>query len=118
MEASMRRLNRALRHVIFAAGVLGGGFLIAGGSTPVTGQAPRAAATVFEGMRIIVGDGSPPVENAAAIVEGTRFVQVGRTGQLQVPAGAVRVDLRGKTVIPALIDTHTHLAGTRDALID
>ena len=42
-----------------------------------------------------------------------RFTQVGRAGQLNVPAGAVRVDLTGKTVIPAIIDTHTHMAGTR-----
>ena len=37
---------------------------------------------------------------------------------MQVPAGARRVDLRGKTVMPAIIDTHTHLSTTREMLID
>jgi imidazolonepropionase-like amidohydrolase len=74
--------------------------------------------TVFEGARLIVGDGSAAVDNSTFIVNGTRFTQVGRGGQVQVPAGARRVDLRGKTVMPAIIDTHTHLATTRDMLVD
>ena len=80
-------------------------------------QAPNAV-TVFEGARLIVGDGSAPIENSAFVVNGNRFTQVGRGGQVQVPAGARRVDLRGKTVMPAIIDTHTHLATNREMLID
>jgi imidazolonepropionase-like amidohydrolase len=72
---------------------------------------------VFEGARLIAGDGSAPVENAAFIVDGGRITQVGTKGQIQVPAGAARVDLTGKTVMPAIIDTHTHLAQTREALV-
>ena len=80
-------------------------------------QAPNAV-TVFEGARLIVGDGSAPLENSAFVVNGNRFTQVGRGGQVQVPAGARRVDLRGKTVMPAIIDTHTHLATNREMLVD
>jgi imidazolonepropionase-like amidohydrolase len=87
-------------------------------ATLVAAQAPAGGVTVFEGARLIVGDGSAPIENSAFIVSGNRFTQVGTAGVLQVPAGARRVDLRGKTVMPAIIDTHTHLATTRDMLID
>lgn len=81
------------------------------------GQAPGGAgATAFQGARVIVGDGRV-IENATFIVEGGRFTAVGPTGQVQVPQGAARVDLTGKTVIPALIDTHVHLSRERDALI-
>jgi len=80
-------------------------------------QAPNAV-TVFEGARLIVGDGSAPIENSAFVVNGNRFTQVGRGGQVQVPACARRVDLRGKTVMPAIIDTHTHLATNREMLVD
>jgi imidazolonepropionase-like amidohydrolase len=88
-------------------------------STPGASQAPQpTGATVYEGARLIVGDARPPVENAAFIVQNGRFTQVGTRGQLKVPAGAARVDLTGKTVMPAIIDAHTHMAVTRPELID
>jgi imidazolonepropionase-like amidohydrolase len=79
---------------------------------------PTTSVTVFEGARLITGDGAAPVENAVFVVENDRFVQVGRAGDVQVPAGAVRVSLAGKTVMPAIIDTHTHMPTSREALID
>jgi len=86
---------------------------------PVVVEAQQSmAVTVFEGARLIAGDGSAPVADAVFIVENGRFTAVGRKGQLQVPAGAARVDLTGKTVMPAIIDAHKHLAVTRDALVD
>ena len=72
--------------------------------------------TVFEGARVIVGDGSAPIENAAVVVEGGRITQVGRAANVKAPAGAARVSLTGKTVIPTLVDTHVHLSQERDAL--
>ena len=83
-------------------------------------QAPQSgsATTVYEGARLIVGDGTAPVENSAFVVQGDRFIQVGRREQLKVPAGARRVDLTGKTVIPAFVDSHTHMPSERPALVD
>ncbi len=66
----------------------------------------------FEGARLIVGDGSGPIENAAFLIEGDSFTWVGRVGERDAPAGAVRVNLTGKTVIPALIDGHNHIGLT------
>jgi imidazolonepropionase-like amidohydrolase len=43
---------------------------------------------------------------------------VGRRGDVEVAAGASRVDLTGRTVMPAIIDTHTHLSRERDALVE
>ena len=77
-----------------------------------------AAVIAFEGARVIAGDGSDPIENATFVIEGDRFVAVGRSGEVDVPAGAERVDLEGRTVIPALIDTHTHLSRTRPELVE
>ena len=87
-------------------------------SVTASGQAPVAGVTVFEGARVIVGDGRAPIENASLVVSGARFTQVGRAADVRVPAGATRVSLAGKTVMPAIIDTHTHLSQTRDGLID
>jgi hypothetical protein len=72
------------------------------------GQDQTTRVTVFEGARLITGDGSAPIENSAFIVENDHFTRVGRRGQLQVPAGAVHVDLTGKTVMPTLTDLHGH----------
>ena len=65
--------------------------------------------TVFQGARVIVGDGSAAIENGAIVVEGNRITRVGRAGDIQIPAGAVRVDLTGKTVMPAFVDLHSHI---------
>ena len=88
-------------------------------STSGATQAPQATGvTIFEGARLITGDGAAPIENSAFIVANNRFTQVGRRGQVNAPAGAARVDLTGKTVMPAIVDAHTHMPVTRDALID
>jgi imidazolonepropionase-like amidohydrolase len=86
---------------------------------------------LFEGARLIVGDGSAPIENSAFLVVDNKFRIVGKKGEIQLPAGATRVNLTGKTVMPALVDAHTHLGWeviktgridtdtyTRDNLID
>jgi len=78
---------------------------------PASTQRPAGSAniTLFEGARLIVGDGSAPIENSAFLVEGDRLTRVGRKGAVQAPASAARVDLTGKTVIPALVDAHSHI---------
>jgi len=78
----------------------------------------QGSVTVFEGARVIVGDARPPIENASFVVSGGRFTQVGRAADVKVPAGAMRVNLAGKTVMPTIIDTHNHLSQTREMLID
>jgi imidazolonepropionase-like amidohydrolase len=65
-----------------------------------------------------VGNGSAAIEDSAFVVQNGRFTAVGRRGQVTVPAGATRVDLTGKTVIPAIIDTHKHVPVERAALLD
>jgi imidazolonepropionase-like amidohydrolase len=72
-----------------------------------------AQVTIFEGARLIAGDGSV-IENSAFIVESTRFTQVGRRGELRVPAGAARVNLSGKTVMPTKVDLHGHIGFQHD----
>jgi imidazolonepropionase-like amidohydrolase len=90
--------------------------IIAGFAVPARGQEPATGVTVFEGARIIVGNGRGPIENATLVMDGTRIAQVGRAVDISVPAGARRVSLAGKTVMPTVIDTHTHPSHTREAL--
>ena len=85
--------------------------LVAGYACLTAGQASRA--TAFEGARLIVGDGTL-IENSVFVMEGTRFTRVGRRGEVQIPDGAGRVDLTGKTVIPAKVDLHGHIGFQHD----
>src|SRR3954468_10644266 len=93
-------------------------FVVAASAVTAFAQAPPTGVTVFEGARVIVGDARAPIENASFLVSGARFVQVGRAADVRAPAGATHVSLAGKTVMPAIIDTHTHLSQTREMLID
>jgi imidazolonepropionase-like amidohydrolase len=70
---------------------------------PATG-----GAVVYEGARLIVGDATAPIENGALVVQNGRFTAVGRRGAVPAPAGATRVDLTGKTVMPAIVNAHAH----------
>ena len=90
---------------------------LAAWSVSMLAQAP-AGVTAFEGARVIVGDGRAPIENATIVVTGNRFTAVGRAADVRVPAGARRVNLAGKTVMPGILDTHNHLSQTREMLID
>jgi imidazolonepropionase-like amidohydrolase len=103
----MRRMKSIAAAAAFVA--------VGGFAVPGHAQAPGGA-TAFEGARVIVGDGRT-IENATIVVEGARITQVGPAAEVRVPAGAAHVSLAGKTVMPAIIDTHTHLSQTREALV-
>jgi imidazolonepropionase-like amidohydrolase len=70
--------------------------------------------TVYEGARLITGDGSPPIEDSAFLVENGLFTQVGRRGALKLPAGVAHINLSGKTVMPGKVDLHGHIGFQHD----
>jgi imidazolonepropionase-like amidohydrolase len=70
---------------------------------------PAAAETLlFEGARIIPGDGSPAIEDGALLVQDSAVRRVGRRGETAPPDGAKRIDATGKTIMPAIVSTHVH----------
>ena len=61
--------------------------------------------------------GAPAViENGTIVVENHKIVAVGPAGRVTIPTNARRVDLRGKTIIPGLIDAHAHVGGEGDGI--
>ena len=80
------------------------------------GEAPRRVPAQdvawFEGARLIDGSGGPPGERAAILVQDGVFTWVGRESERDAPPDTPRVDLSGKTVIPALVDAHQHIGLT------
>jgi hypothetical protein len=72
--------------------------------------AMQAAPTiVLDNVRVIDGTGAAPLERARIIIQADRIAQVGSVDTVPVPAGAERLDLTGRTIIPGLIDLHFHI---------
>jgi len=107
---------------LLSPGVAGGLALALLASSACSGPTPEpgndaVTGTVYEGARLIVGDGRV-IENATFVVVDGQFVAVGTAGDVEVAAAAKRVDLTGMTVMPTIVDAHTHLSTTREALLD
>jgi imidazolonepropionase-like amidohydrolase len=77
--------------------------------TPAQQPSPTIA---FTGARVIDGTDRAPIDNATIVVRGGKIVAVGAASAVTVPAGAQRVPLAGKTVIPGLVNTHGHVGNT------
>jgi imidazolonepropionase-like amidohydrolase len=72
-------------------------------------QPPSAGAVAYEGARIITGDGTAPIESGTLVVQNGRIAAVGPTRAVTVPRGAARVNVTGRTLMPALINAHVHI---------
>ena len=62
-------------------------------------------------MAVIDGTGAPARAGQTVVVRGSRIVEVGPSASVRVPAGARRMDGRGKWLIPGLWDMHVHAFG-------
>ncbi|MPZ17760.1 MAG: amidohydrolase family protein [Luteitalea sp.] len=76
------------------------------GSMSLAQEAPQA----FLNARIIPISG-PVIERGVLVVQDAKILAVGPASSVQVPSGAKRHDLDGKTIMPGLVDTHSHIGG-------
>lgn len=63
---------------------------------------------VLTGARVITMGAGGVIERGDVVVSNNRIVAVGSTGTVAIPAKATTLEMRGKTIIPGLIDTHCH----------
>jgi imidazolonepropionase-like amidohydrolase len=75
-----------------------------------TAQQAAAQSTAFVGGRVIDGAGRV-IDNGTVVINGARITAVG-PASTPIPAGATRVDLKGKTILPGLVNAHGHVAAT------
>ena len=79
------------------------------GATAYSQPRTTSPAVLYGGARLIIGDGSAPIEGGAFVVRSGLITAIGQQGAIQAPAGSTRLDLTGKTVMPAMINVHVHI---------
>jgi len=77
-----------------------------------------AETKVLENFTLIDGAGRTPLAKAAMIIVDGRIQWVGPLAKLKAPAGAERLNLTGKFVMPGIINLHGHLGNTRELAQD
>lgn len=90
------------------------------GPTPCLGsdggvfQCPPAAGVIaIRAGRLFDSTNGQIVTGQVVLLAGERIVEVGPEAQVRIPAGAHVIDLSQATVLPGLIDAHTHMFNTR-----
>ncbi len=71
---------------------------------------------VFKNARIITMEGDEVIENGTLVIEENRIKQLGPNSKVSIPKGAKIYDVKGKTIIPGMIDVHGHLGDFRHGL--
>ena len=80
--------------------------------------APRAApAYAIVDVNVVPMDRERVLRHQIVIVRGNRIAALGPVGGVRVPVGAVRIDGRGRYLIPGLFDMHVHVEDTTDLLL-
>jgi len=80
---------------------------------------PSARYTLITAARLLDGSGAAPVESAALLIDGDRVAALGRAAEVRVPEGASvdRRDYGAATILPGLVDAHTHLVAPGDGTL-
>ncbi|WP_294198809.1 amidohydrolase family protein [uncultured Sphingomonas sp.] len=100
-------------------------------ATPATGvslsmdvAAAKPTKTVaLTGARVVTmagpgaGKDGGIIDDATVLIRGDRIVAVGPRAAVQIPAGAVTVDVTGKTIVPGFVDAHAHGPQGEDELV-
>jgi imidazolonepropionase-like amidohydrolase len=84
--------------------------LVAWAVSSLAGQTPPApASVVLKPARVFDGASPTPHEGWVVVVTGNNVVSAGPASAVQVPAGSRVIDLPGTTLMPGLIDAHSHI---------
>jgi imidazolonepropionase-like amidohydrolase len=99
------RSRRLLAFFLFLGGVGSG---TSGNAAPPTAPPPDPS-VLLRPQRVFDGTGEQAHEGWAVLVTGRKIAAVGPAGQIAAPAAAVTIDLPGMTLLPGLIDAHSHV---------
>ena len=99
--------------LILASGLAVGLALTAVACSDPAPEAPLGTVVAYEGATLITGDGGPPLGGGVLVVDQGVITDVGLAAGVTIPEDATRVDLTGKTIMPAIVDLHGHVGYQR-----
>ncbi|HTL82163.1 MAG TPA: amidohydrolase family protein [Bacteroidia bacterium] len=82
----------------------------------LTSDKPKGTVALTNARIITVNAKDEVIENGTVVVTENKIVAVGKTGDVQIPAGAKVIDCAGKTIMPGIVDVHAHLGTFRQGL--
>lgn len=100
--------RRVVSPFVLAVSCFGVG--VAAGQAPVAPAARPLPITAVKAGRLLDPETGSAATNQVIIIEGEKIKAVGPN--LAIPAGATLIDLSKLTVLPGLVDAHTHMAMT------
>lgn len=91
-------------------------FVLASALATAAPPVPQAAepVTAFVDVSVVPMDRERMLEHRTVIVRGSRIAEIGPADRVRVPDGAVRVDGRGKFLMPGVAEMHAHVPGAND----
>lgn len=114
-EAATRRVYVLLFYfVIVQAGLF---FLVQRISPLRAFPAPSVRPVAFVGVNVIPMDSEKVLANQTVIVRDGRIKMMGPSNSTEVPGDALRIDAKGKFLLPGLVDVHVHTHHTEDLLL-
>src|SRR6201987_852867 len=84
-------------------------------------QVPRNAPEgrlFLRGARIVTMKGEEVVAQGDILIENNRIKAIGASGSISAPTGAKVIDVSGKTIVPGLVDIHSHLKTERPEMMN
>ncbi|MEQ8879713.1 MAG: hypothetical protein RLQ12_08785, partial [Cyclobacteriaceae bacterium] len=90
-------------------------FLIFMGCSPSKQEANEMEVMAFVGARIIDGTGADPIEGGVLLIANGKILEVGSQQDIEIPAGVQVMDVKGKVIMPGIINAHGHV-GIADGL--
>lgn len=70
---------------------------------------PAESVTAVRAGHLFDSEAGKMLTDQVVVIRGQRIVEVGSAAQIKIPAGANVIDLSKATVLPGLIDAHTHM---------
>ncbi|WP_223693525.1 amidohydrolase family protein [Leifsonia poae] len=80
--------------------------------------ASKPTATLYEGARLIIGDGSEAIDDGAILVRDGLIEYVGPATEATIESDVRRVSLVGKTVMPTIVNPHGHIGYLKNGNTD